>query len=139
MSWRTARRGVAVTSCILVIGCSAGGSRTPPPLRGYHVLIETHDSLSEYLAGALSRKGFRVRRHLRGGNPPTAALVTFSFRELSGTPTTWFNARLSDTRSGVLVAAVSVPLDSLGDTPARRAQCLADSFAAQLTARHSAP
>lgn len=127
---------VAVTLYLLVAGCSLGRSRTPPPLRGYRVLIETHDSLSDYLAGALSRKGFKVRRQVRGGNPPTAALVTFTFRELSGTPTIWFNARLTDTRSGAIVAAVSVPLDSLGDTPAIRAQCLADSFAAHLTPRH---
>lgn len=126
---------LTVSVLILAAACATGKSRAPQPLHTYRVLIDTHDSLSDYLAGALSRKGFKVRRQVKGGNPPTAALLTFTFRELNGTPTIWFNARLSDTRSGVVVAAVSVPLDSLGDTPARRAQCLADSFAAHLTPR----
>ena len=125
-------RRVAVAACILGAGCAHGRSGTPRPLRDYRVLIETHDSLSNSLAGALSRKGFTVRRQVRGGSPPTAALLTFSFRELGGTPTIWFNARLADTRSGVIVAAVSVPLDSLGGTAAIQARSLADSFAAHL-------
>ena len=135
-----ARRSVAVTPCVLVAGCFFGAPGTPSLLRGYRVVIEAHDSISDYLALALARKGFTVRRHIKGGNPPTAALVTFTFRELGATPTTWFNARLADTRSGVIVAAVSAPLDSLGGTAAARAQSLADSFAARLQPRHhSAP
>jgi hypothetical protein len=135
-----ARRGVVVTACILAAGCVVGRGATPPPLRGYRVLIETHDSLSDYLAVALSRKGFTVHRQVRGGSPATAALLTFTFREFNGTPTIWFHARLADTRSGAIVAAVSAPLDSLGGTAAMRAQSLADSFAAHLAPRHdSAP
>lgn len=126
-------KGRSLSVLLLAAACATGRSRAPQPLHTYRVLIDTHDSLSEYLAGALSKKGFKVRRHVKGGNPPTAALLTFTFRELSGTPTVWFNARLADTRSGVVVAAVSVPLDSLGATPAIRAQCLADSFAAHLS------
>ena len=127
----TTRRSVAVTLCILAAGCFVGAGGTPSPLRGYRVLIEAHDSLSDYLARALSRKGFTVRRHVRGGSPPTAALVTFTFRELGAAPTIWFNARLADTRSGAIVAAVSAPLDSLGASAAMWARSLADSFAAQ--------
>jgi hypothetical protein len=129
---------ITLSVLILAAGCATARSRAPQPLHTYRVLIETHDSLSDYLARALARKGFKVRRHVKGGNPPTAALLTFTFRELSGTPTVWFNARLSDTRSGMVVAAVSVPLDSLGATAALRAECLADSFAARLTSRHGA-
>jgi hypothetical protein len=132
----TTRRSVAVTSCVLAAGCFVGAGGTPSPLRGYRVLIESHDSLSDYLARALSRKGFTVRRHVRGGSPPTAALFTFTFRELGRTPAIWFEARLADTRSGAIVAAVSAPFDALGGTVATRAQSVADSFAARLVQHH---
>jgi hypothetical protein len=139
MTRGTTRRSVAVTPCMLAAGCLFGAGGTPSPLRGYRVLIEAHDSLSDDLARALARKGFIVRRRVRGSSPPTAALVTFTFRELGDTPTIWFNARLADTRSGAIVAAVSAPLDSLGGTLATRAQSLADSFAAHLGQRHASP
>jgi len=132
-------RGVVVIAGLLASGCLFGGSRPAPPLRGYRVLIETHDSLSDYLARALSRKGFTVRRRVRGGSPPTAALVTFIFHELDEPPTLWLNARLADTRSGAIVAAVSAPIDSLGRGAATRAQSLADSFAAHLQRHDLAP
>ena len=128
----TKRWGVAVASGVLAAGCVLGPGVRPSPLRGYRVLIETHDSLSDYLARALSRKGFPVRRQVRGGSLPTAALVTFSFYELGAKPMVWFHARMADTRSGVVVAAVSAPLDSLGATTAARAKSLADSFATRL-------
>ena len=124
-------RAVVLAGCLLAAGCF-GASRPPSPLRGYRVLIENHDSLSDYLARALARKGFTVRRRVKGGSPPTAALVTFTFRELAEPPTVWLNARLADTRSGAIVAAVSGPLDALGSSAATRAQSLADSFAAHL-------
>jgi hypothetical protein len=130
---------VAVSACVLAAGCFFGRGGTPSPLRGYRVLIEAHDSLSDILARALTRKGFTVRRHVRGGSPPTAALVTFSFRDLGDVPTIWFNARLADTRSGAIVAAVSTPFDSSGGTAAALARTLADSFAAQLAQRRDSP
>ena len=130
---------VAVSACILAAGCFFGRGSTPSPLRGYRVLIEAHDSLSDGLARALTRKGFTVRRHVKGGSPPTAALVTFSFRELGDMPTIWFHARLADSRSGAIVATVSVPVDSLANTAAVLAQSLADSFAAQLAQRRDSP
>jgi hypothetical protein len=120
---------------ILTAGCVLGPGVKPSPLRGYRVLIESHDSLSDQLARALSRKGFTVRRNVRGGSLQTAGLVTFTFRELGSTPTIWFHARLADTRTGAVVAAVSIPLDSLGTTPDLRARALADSFAARLEPR----
>ena len=123
-----------VAPCLVLGACVLFPQRgTPSSLRGYDVLIETRDSLSEYLARAMVGKGFTVRRHVKGGSPPTAALITFTFRELGRSPIAWFDARLADTRSGVIVAAVSVPLDSLGRTAAARAHSLADSFAARLS------
>jgi hypothetical protein len=41
-----------------------------------------------------------------------------------------FGLRLADTRSGMVVAAVSVPADSLGD-PSHAARLLADSLLAR--------
>jgi hypothetical protein len=116
-----------------------GAGGTPSPLRGYRVLIEAHDSLSDHLARALARKGFTVRRHVRGGSAPTAALITFMFRDSGDSSTLWFNARMADTRSGAIVAAVSAPLDALGRTTAVRAQSLADSFAAHLARGRNSP
>ena len=40
--------------------------------------------------------------------------------------------RLADTRSGVMLAAVTAPVDSLGATIAMRSRHLADSIAARL-------
>lgn len=138
MSRGTARRSLVVTPCIVAAGCFLGAGGTSP-LRGYRVLIEAHDSLSDHLAQALARKGFTVRRHVTGGSPPTAGLVTFTFREFGDSSPVWFNARLADTRSGAIVAAVSAPLDSLGPTATVRAQSLADSFAAHLSQRGDSP
>jgi hypothetical protein len=139
MSWWSARWGVVLAPGLVAAACVLGPGVTPSPLHGYRVLIETHDSLSNYLARALSRKGFTVRRHVRGGSLPTAALVTFTFRERGAKPATWFHARLADTRNGKIVAAVSAPLDSLGATADLRARSLADSFAARLAPRRAAP
>ena len=123
-----------VASCLVLGACALFPRRgTPSSLRGYDVLIAARDSLSDYLARAMAGKGFTVRRHIKGGSPPTAALITFTFRELGESPTAWFDARLADTRRGVIVAAVSAPLESLGPSAAARAQSLADSFAARLS------
>jgi len=126
------KRGV-VASCIVLLTSCFGHTHPPLPLRGYRVLIEARDSLSDYLASALSHRGFTVGRRIKGGSHPTAALVTFVYTEAGPGPATWFNARLADTRSGVVVAAVTAPLDSLGPTARARAESLADSLAARLT------
>ena len=109
--------------------CALFTSHPASPLQGYRILIEAHDSLSDALAKALAARGFSVRRRIRGGSAPTAALVTFTFRDST---ITWFHARLADTRSGAIVAAVSVPRDSLGPASATQAKTLADSFAVLL-------
>lgn len=119
--------------CLLAAACLPGAGGNQSSLRGYRVMIESHDSLSDDLARALSKRGFSVKRHVSGGGPPTAALVTFEFREVGDAPpVVWLHARMADTRSGTIVAAVSAPLDSLGSTTAARAQSVADSFAAHL-------
>jgi hypothetical protein len=107
---------------------------SPSPLAGHRILIESRDSLSEALAQALAHKGFTVRRSVAGGAPPTAALITFTFPVEGPAHAPWLAARLADTRSGVVLAAVSVSLDSLGSTSAARAEQLADSLAARLSA-----
>src|SRR6266567_3118590 len=111
--------------CVLGAAC-VFGSRPPSPLR-------------DYLAAALADRGFTVRRRLKGGSAPAAALVTFTYRELGPSPITWFNVRLADTRSGAIVAAVSAPLDSLGATERVRARSLADSLAARLSHPETTP
>jgi hypothetical protein len=124
---------VAVVSCLLGCACGLVASRPPSPLRGYRLVIEGRDSLSDYLAAALADRGFTVRRRLKGGSAPAAALVTFTYRELGPSPITWFHARLADTRSGAIVTAMSAPMDSLGPTLRVRAHSVADSLAARLS------
>ena len=130
-------RWVALVACVLTAACFFRAA-PPSPLRGYRVLIEARDSLSEYLAEALSNRGFTVRRRIKGGSPPTAAVITFTYREVGPSPITWCNVVLADTRSGAVVAAVSAPIQSLGATQRARAHSLADSLAAQLASRPAA-
>jgi hypothetical protein len=124
------RRHVAWLAAV-VAACSHG---SPSPLAGHRILIESRDTLSEALAQALARKGFTVRRRVGGGDPPTAALVTFTYPGQSPGSTSWLAARLADTRSGVVLAAVSVPLEGPDSTSQARAEQLADSLAARLSA-----
>jgi len=128
------QRNVALATCLASAACLFG-SRPPSPIRGYRVLIEAHDSLSEYLADLLSHRGFTVRRRIQGGSAPTAAVITYTYHDGGASPVTWFNVVLADTRSGAVVATVSAPIDSLGATPRARAHSLADSLAARLESR----
>ncbi|HXQ28534.1 MAG TPA: hypothetical protein VN848_04630 [Gemmatimonadales bacterium] len=113
---------------LALAACATHAPSGPLPVRAYRVLIEGRDSLSEALARALVERGVAVERHVRGGGPRAAALVTFTFRDPAGPRL--FGARLADTRSGQVVAAVSVPVDSLGNA-AHAAGLLADSLLAQ--------
>ncbi len=109
----------------LAAGCTtASRGGLPGSLRGYEILIEGGDSLSQELASALGREGFTVRRGLRGGGPPTAALLVFTMREAAPDGGGSLYARLADTRRGRIVAAVAVPLDSLQPDPRSRALAL---------------
>jgi hypothetical protein len=102
----------------------------PSALRGYEILITRPDSLGQGVAEGLRRRGFTVRRAVRGGSRPTAYLLTFTFQEAEPPALTWLHVRLADTRTGTIVAAVSAPLDSLGATTPDRARAIVDSLAA---------
>jgi hypothetical protein len=102
----------------------------PSALRGYEILITRRDSLGQGVAEGLRRRGFTVRRDVRGGSRPTAYLLTFTFQEAEPPALTWLHVRLADTRTGTIVAAVSAPLDSLGATTPDRARAIVDSLAA---------
>ncbi len=110
----------------------ATGRRTPSSLRGYEILVERHDTLGDHLAAGLRRHGFTVRRRLKGGSPPTAVLISFTFHEATAPGGGRYDAWLADTRTGAVVAAVSIPLDSLGASPEATAQAVVASLVAQL-------
>ena len=109
-----------VPTCMLLLGCAS--SRLPAQLRGYSIVVEEKDQQSVELARALRQQGIKVRSRLRGGTGPTAALIYFTFAYPAPGEPTWFHIRFADTRSGVIVAAATVPLDSTTATPRARAQ-----------------
>ena len=102
----------------------------PSVLRGYDILITRRDSLGQGIAEGLRRRGFTVRRQVRGGSRPTAYVLTFTFREAEPPALTWLHVRLADTRTGTIVASVSAPLDSLGATTPDQARAIVDSLVA---------
>jgi hypothetical protein len=123
--------GIAFFGNAFVLGCApATRYESPSSLRGYDILITRRDSLGQGVAEGLRRRGFRVRREVRGGSRPTAYLLTFTFQEAEPPALTWLHVRLADTRTGTIVAAVSAPLDSLGATTPERARAIVDSLAA---------
>ena len=134
VSWTAAgvwwRRGV-VASCLSGLGCGTGGARVPDSFKGYDIIISRRDTLSQALVGALRESGFRVRRDVRGGGSPAAGLLHFTFREPEPAPTTWLHARLFDTRSGVILAAVGIRLDAIGLGAGPRARAVVDSLIAR--------
>jgi hypothetical protein len=116
------------TCVVLMLACASSG--LSHALHGYAVVVEEKDPQSVELARALREQGVKVRPRVRGGSGPTAALIYFTFRsptagegerEGEGEPT-WFHLRLADTRSGVIVRASTIQLDSLTATPRTRAQ-----------------
>lgn len=118
MRWRVV--ALAVLACACAFGSSSKG------LKSYRLLVESHDSLANALAVALKQKGFNVKRRISGGSPPTAAVITRTFRDSN---MTWLAAWFADTRNGAIVAGVSVPVDTL-PTAAGQAQAVAVSVAA---------
>ena len=107
---------------------------SPSALRGYEILIGRTDSLGRALAQGLRAKGFRVRDRVAGGSRPSAYLLTFTFQDTEPPGLTWLHAELADTRTGVIVTSVAVPLDAGVASPAARAQALVDSLAARAAA-----
>jgi hypothetical protein len=123
--------GLAFVGSALVLSCALPTRyEQPSGLRGYEILITRRDSLGQGVAEGLRRRGFTVRRQVRGGSRPTVYLLTFTFREAEPPALTWLHVRLADTRSGAIVAAVSAPLDSLGATTPDRARAIVDSLVA---------
>jgi len=115
-----ASRVLALAVCLGVAGC--GASRIPVSLRGYDILVEGGaDPQAAELARAMRASGFRVRRAVRGGSRPTAALISFTFQETGAGTVPWLYLRLADTRTGQIVGAAMIPLDSVVLTPRARA------------------
>lgn len=108
-----------VPTCMLLLGCASG--RLPAQLRGYSIVVEETDPQTIELARALRQEGVKVRSRLRGGSGPTAALVYFTFRYPAPGELTWFHLRFADTRTGAIVEASTIPLDSSTSTPRARA------------------
>ena len=108
-----------VALCIAFAAC--GASRIPASLRGYDILVEQAvDPQAAELARAMREHGFRVRRAVRGGSRPTAALISFTFQETGPGTVNWLYLRLADTRTGAIVGAAGISLDSVL-TPRARA------------------
>jgi hypothetical protein len=92
------------------------------------MLVPASDSLSDQLAQAFRRRGLTVRRQVRGGGGATAALIHFTFREPEAGAPTWLHVRLADTRTGVIVGAASIRLDSLPHPMDAQADVILDSL-----------
>jgi len=123
------RRG-AVCLLLAALGCArATARRLPTSLRDYDLVVESGDSLRDALATSLRHAHFRVRRAVKGGSPPTAALVLFSFHEPDSSSHEWLHARFFDTRSGVIVGAASIAVDSTMRGVKARAQALVAALA----------
>lgn len=117
----------ALLLALLVSGC--GASRVPKSLRGYDILVQSGDSQSVELARAMRGAGYHVRDRVKGGSRPTAALIHFTFSEPGPDQPTWLHVRLADTRSGLIVGAAAIELDSTTRTPKARAQAVVEAIA----------
>jgi len=121
------RRAIVPTCIAVGLGCAA--SRVPHALRGYNVLVEEKDEQSVELARAMREQGIKVRPRVRGGSGPTALLIYFTFSDPGPGQPLWFHLRLADTRSGEIVGAATIPLDSLTATPRARARAVVKALA----------
>ena len=118
----------AILALLVVVAC--GASRVPPSLRGYDILVQAADTQSVELARAMRSAGYHVRDRVKGGSRPTAALIHFSFSEPGVDQPTWLHVRLADTRSGVIVGAAMIQLDSTSQTPRARAEAVVQAISA---------
>ena len=128
---RSADRAVTryVVTGILVFALGCAHSRIPAMLRGYDIVVEGKDAQSVELARAMRDYGFRVRDRIRGGSRPTAAAIHFIFSDPGPGQPSWLHLRLADTRSGVIVGASTVQLDSVGPNPRARATAVVRALA----------
>jgi len=128
-------RWAVLPSWVMLAGCASSGSyRVAGQLKAYEILVPGRDSVSARVADAFGRRGFRVRAAVRGGSRPTLAYVAFWFSEPgeSGGSGPRYYARLADTRTGGILAAAAVILDSLGSTLRARAASLVTLLTAPL-------
>lgn len=114
-----ATRAVVPTCTLVLLACA---SHRIPGLHGYSIVVEEKDQLSVELAQALRDQGVKVRGNVKGGSGPTAALIYFTFRYPAPDEPTWFHLRLADTRTGVVVRASTIELDSTTVTARDRAR-----------------
>ena len=123
-----------VAACLVGFACaSAGAYRVSGQLKSYEIMVSGHDSISTEVAEAFGRRGFRVRGAVRGGSRPTLAYVAFWFSEPGeGKQPPLYYARLADTRTGGIVAAAAVALDSLGPSLKTRVDSLVTLLTAPL-------
>ena len=117
----TCRQAVVPTCMALVLTVACGTGRLPAQLRGYAIVVEQKDEQSVELARAMREQGIKVRQRVRGGSGPTAELIYFTFSDPGPGQPLWFHIRLADTRSGEIVGAATIQLDSLTMTPRSRA------------------
>jgi hypothetical protein len=114
-------RAVVPTCIALVLTVACTTARLPAQLHGYSIVVEEKDEQSVELARAMREQGVKVRPRVRGGSGPTAALIYFTFSDPGPGQALWFHIRLADTRSGEIVGAATIQLDSLLSTPRARA------------------
>jgi hypothetical protein len=113
----------AAAAWLAAVACAGHGVRVPDSLRDYEVVVSERDSLGAALRAALAQEGFRTRQAVRGGARPAAVLVHFVMRASAGSPAQ-LHGWLADTRTGRIVAAGGVALDSVGPGGAERAAAL---------------
>jgi hypothetical protein len=116
MAWRRA----VVPTCI-AFGLACAASRVPHALRGYNILVDEKDEQSVQLARAMREQGIKVRPKVRGGSGPTAVLIYFTFSDPGPGQPLFFHIRLADTRSGEIIGAATIALDSATVSPRARA------------------
>jgi len=126
---QSCRRAVVPTCIALVLTVACGTARLPAQLHGYSIVVEEKDEQSIELARAMREQGIKVRPRVRGGSGHTAALIYFIFSDPGPGQPLWFHLRLADTRSGQIVGAATIPLDSLTATPRARARAAIKALA----------
>ncbi|HET9709819.1 MAG TPA: hypothetical protein VFP39_16075 [Gemmatimonadales bacterium] len=125
-----------VAALFLTAACApATHYHMPSSLHGYAFYVPGTDSLSAQLGAALRRHGFVVLPQLKGGSGPTAAVVTFVFREPGDSQGPVLHVRLADTRTGAIVGAATAVVAQLPAELSQRAEVLLDS----LGMRHGPP
>ncbi len=129
-------RALSLAGAVVLSACSTGrrpalSTTGPGTPRSYVLVIPTGDAVDSALADLLRDRGFRVWSAVRGGSGPAAALVSFTFRDASSESGRWLYARFFDTRTGMIVAAASVPLDTLPNDPRVHARALYEALLAE--------